>query len=153
MMDKTFEPLIRLLAEEEVPGALDLAWRVFAEFESPAYAPEGTEEFRQTLKNEEYLKGIVYYGAFDEGTLVGMLGIRAENLHVCFCFVERAYQRMGVGTKLFERLFSDCPGRAVTLNAAPYGLPFYRQLGFVETDREQTVNGIRFTPMERRNNN
>ena len=38
--------------------------------------------------------------------------------------------------------------QAITLNAAPYGLPFYRKLGLRPTDTEQTVNGIRFTPME-----
>ena len=27
-------------------------------------------------------------------------------------------------------------------------MPFYRAIGFVPTDEEKTVNGIRFTPME-----
>ena len=29
----------------------------------------------------------------------------------------------------------------------PYAVEVYRHLGFNETDIEQTVNGIRFTPM------
>jgi len=36
------------------------------------------------------------------------------------------------------------------VNASPYGLPFYKAIGFVPTDEEKTVNGIRFTPMEYR---
>ena len=28
------------------------------------------------------------------------------------------------------------------------GLPFYKAIGFVQTDEEKTVNGIRFTPMK-----
>ena len=31
--------------------------------------------------------------------------------------------------------------------ALPFGVPFYRALGFTPTDGEQTVSGIRFTPM------
>ena len=39
------------------------------------------------------------------------------------------------------------PSGPITLNAAPFGLPFYQALGFLPTAEEQTVNGIRFTPM------
>ena len=80
--------LVRMLYEEERTMALDLAWRVFLEYESPDYSEEGTEEFRKCLHDEEYLSGIEYYG-----------------------------------------------------------VPFYHALGFENTDKEQTVNGIRFTPM------
>ncbi len=40
------------------------------------------------------------------------------------------------------------PGETITLNSSPYGLLFYRAIGFVPTDEEKTVNGIRFTPMQ-----
>ncbi len=30
---------------------------------------------------------------------------------------------------------------------AENGLPYYKAVGFVPTDEEKTVNGIRFTPM------
>ena len=65
---------IRRLEEEEIPAALDLARRVFAEFESPVYAPEGTEEFYRSLDSEAYLAGIRYYGAFDGEKLIGEIG-------------------------------------------------------------------------------
>ena len=138
---------IRSLAEEETPAALSLAWKVFSEYESPDYSPEGTEEFCKCLHDDAYLAGIVYYGAFDGEKLVGLLGIRGEKRHICFFFVDGAYHRRGIGTKLFAKIREDYPGQAVTLNSSPYGLPFYRALGFEATDREQTVNGIRFTPM------
>ncbi|MBR2256157.1 MAG: GNAT family N-acetyltransferase, partial [Blautia sp.] len=54
-----------------------------------------------------------------------------------------------IGTKLFWRLRGDFPGQKITLNSSPYGLPFYKALGFKETGSEQTVNGICFTPMEK----
>ncbi len=141
---------VRPLAQDETESARRLAWKVFTEYESPDYPPEGTEEFRKCLHDGEYLKGIVYYGAFDGEKLVGMLGIREERNHICFFFVDGECQRLGIGTGLFRRMLEDFPGRTITLNSSPYGLPFYKAIGFRATDSEQTVNGIRFTPMEYR---
>ena len=140
--------LIRPLESAEKGKALQLAWKVFCEFESPDYAPEGTEEFKKCLNDDAYLAGIHYYGAFDEEKLVGMLGIREERCHICFFFVEGEYQRLGIGRKLFRRMREDFPRRKITLNSSPYGRPFYKTIGFQATDCELTVNGIRFTPME-----
>lgn len=42
----------------------------------------------------------------------------------------------------------DYQNETITLNSSPYGLPFYKVIGFMPTDEEKTVNGIRFTPME-----
>ena len=107
----------------------------------------GTEEFRKCLKDNAYLEGLVYYGAFDGEKLVGILGARKEEYHICF-FVDGDYHRRGIGPKLFRRLREDFDGQTITLNSSPYGLPFYKTLGFVAADKEQTVNGIRFTLME-----
>ena len=139
--------VIRRLTEEEIPAALALAWKVFSEYESPDYSAEGTEEFRKCLHDDAYLAGIVYYGAFDGKKLVGLLGIRDEKRHICFFFVEGAYHRRGIGTKLFGKILEDFSGQTITLNSSPYGLPFYKALGFEPADSEQTVNGIRYTPM------
>lgn len=146
--DKTYT--LRRLTEAEIPAALSLAWEVFSEYESPVYSEEGTEEFRRCLHDETYLAAINYYGAFDGNTLIGEIGIRPRQNHICFFFVKGSYHRRGIGTKLFQCLLRDAPNGPITLNSSPYGLPFYQALGFRPTDTEQTVNGIRFTPMEYR---
>ena len=138
---------VRKLEEHETQAALSLAWKVFSEYESPDYSPEGTEEFHRCLTDGKYLAGIEYYGAFNSGTLIGTVGIRKEKCHVCFFFVDGKYHRLGIGTRLFECVKAEYSGKTITLNSSPYGLPFYKSLGFHETDSEQTVNGIRFTPM------
>ncbi|SDF95163.1 Acetyltransferase (GNAT) domain-containing protein [Selenomonas sp. WCT3] len=125
-----------------------LAWKVFSESESPDYAPEGTEEFRKSLHDENYLAVIEYYGTFAGEKLIGMIGIRADKKHICFFFVDGKYHRKGVGTKMFCYLLKDYSGKTITLNSSPYGVPFYKVVGFAPTDEEMTVNGIRFTPME-----
>ena len=49
---------------------------------------------------------------------------------------------------MFRCLLEDYPDETITLNSSPFGLPFYKAIGFGATDEEKTVNGIRFTPME-----
>jgi RimJ/RimL family protein N-acetyltransferase len=139
---------IRRLASGEIPAALDLAWRTFSEYESPDYSPEGTEEFRKCLHDNNYLAGIEYYGAFDEEKLIGEIGIRPDRMHICFFFVDGSYHRRGIGTGLFRYLRKIYPHDTITLNSSPYGLPFYKAIGFVPSEAETTVNGIRFTPMK-----
>ena len=143
--------LIRKMRQEEIPAALDFAWKVFSEYESPVYSAEGTEEFWKSIHDPDYLRGIEYYGAYDEEKLVGEIGIRPDRGHICFFFVDGAYHCRGIGTDMFRYLLEAFPNSSITLNSAPYGLPFYRKLGFRETDSEQTVNGIRFTPMKYEN--
>jgi len=142
------EVSIRKLSEEEKSTALDLAWRVFSEYESPDYGEEGIEEFRKCLHDEGYLAGIEYYGAFDGERLIGLVGIRSDKKHICFFFVDGKYHRQGIGTMLFKAVRQEYPNQIITLNSSPYGVPFYHALGFTDTDKEQTVNGIRFTPMK-----
>ena len=139
---------IRRLSEDERQTALDLAWIVFSEYESPDYTAEGTEEFRKCLHDEAYLSGLHYYGAFDGEKLIGEIAIRPDRKHICFFFVDGRYHRRGIGTRMFQSLLEDYPDETITLNSSPYGRPFYKAIGFVPTDEEKTVNGIRFTPMK-----
>ena len=73
--------IIRRLSDSEISTAMDLAWKVFSEYESPDYSTEGTEEFRKCLRDEEYLYGIDYYGAFDSSKIIGLIGIRSNLEH------------------------------------------------------------------------
>ena len=42
----------------------------------------------------------------------------------------------------------DYARKAFTVHSSPYAVEVYRHLGFAATGPEQTVNGLRFTPME-----
>lgn len=138
---------VRALEESETDAALRLVWNVFVEFEAPDYGREGVDEFQKCLNDAGFLAGIRYYGAFCEKKLVGVLGVREQEAHVYFLFVDGAYHRRGVGTALFQRLRQDRPESKITVNSSPYGLQFYQALGFTAIGDERTVNGIRFTPM------
>lgn len=53
----------------------------------------------------------------------------------------------GHGRRLFERMQQDYERKEFTVNSSPYAVPIYHKLGFRDTDKEQTVDGLRFTPM------
>ena len=81
------------------------------------------------------------------------MGLRSNKTHINLVFTRKEYHRRGIATALFRHLLEDLRGENpglefLTLNSSPYGLPFYLHLGFVPQSKEQTINGIRFTPMK-----
>ena len=146
-LTRTMEPYpVRRLTREEIPVALELCWKVFLEFEAPDYSPEGIAAFRASLDDKERNRQMHFYGAFDRDTLVGVLSMRAPQ-HIGDFFVDSAYHRRGIGKKLFEAMRRDYAHQVFTVNSYPYAVEAYRHLGFVPTGEEQTVDGLRFTPM------
>ena len=58
------------------------------------------------------------------------------------------YHRQGIGKQLFQTIKSKNNENKMTVNSSPYAVSIYHKLGFKDTDIEQAVNGLRFTPME-----
>ena len=138
---------VRRLTSKETPQALELCWKVFLEFEAPEYPPEGIAAFRASLDDTGRNRQMDFYGAFDGDTLVGVLSMRAPQ-HIAGFFVDAAYHRRGIGRGLFEAMRQDYACQVFTVHSSPYAVEVYRHLGFVPTDGEQTVDGLRFTPMQ-----
>lgn len=137
---------VRRLYPEEIQTALDLCWEVFLVFEAPEYSREGIQEFRRSLDDTERTRKPQFYGAFDGDELIGVLCMR-EPQYIGGFFVKPDYHRKGIGRDLFETMRKDYEEQVFTVNSSPYAVEVYKHLGFVETDAEQTVNGIRFIPM------
>ena len=147
-LTRTMEPYpVRRLTYEEIPQALELCWRVFLEFEAPEYSPEGIAAFRASLDDKERNRKMVFYGAFDGDALVGVLSMR-EPQHISGFFVDAPYHRRGIGRRLLEAMRRDYTRQVFTVNSSPYAVEVYRHLEFVPTSGEQTVDGLRFTPMQ-----
>lgn len=138
---------VRRLSREEIPAALELCWRVFLEFEAPVYSEEGIAAFRASLDDQERTRNLRFYGAFHEDILVGVLCMRKPQ-HIAGFFVDTDYHRRGIGKKLLATMRKDYTEQEFTVNASPYAVEVYRHLGFVPTDEEKTVDGLRFTPMK-----
>ena len=146
-LTRAAEPyLVRRLSREEIPAALELCWRVFLEFEAPEYPAEGIAAFWASLDDPHRTRQLNFYGAFDGDALVGVLCMRPPQ-HIGGFFVDAAYQRRGIGKKLFAAMRQDYARQEFTVNSSPYAVEIYRHLDFVPTDTEQCVDGLRFTPM------
>ena len=146
---------IRKIKSSEVGEALSLALEVFMQFEALDYKPKGVETFkRDIVENEEFIAkcrsgACPIYAAFDNGKIVGLIGMLESRTHINLVFTKKEYHRQGVATAIFKYLLQDNPGLAeITLNSSPYGLPFYLKLGFVPQSEELEQDGIRYTPMK-----
>ena len=135
---------IKRLNKIETETALNLVWKVFLEYEAPDYTQEGIDEFYKSIHDENYLSMLSVYGAFSNGELVGVIATRNNGKHIALFFVEGRYHCQGIGKQLFQTVRTD----KMTVNSSPYAVPVYRKLGFESVDTEQSVNGLRFIPME-----
>jgi GNAT superfamily N-acetyltransferase len=140
---------------DNIQEALELVWKVFQQFEAPEYCEEGIDEFRdfiqvdsvrQRMLNEEFF----LWSCFEDDRIVGVIAVRPP-FHISLLFVDPELHRRGIARALFETVLEVCKKDGyteITVNSSPYAVGIYRRLGFAETDTEQTVNGIRFTPMK-----
>ena len=139
--------IIKKIQKEEMKEALDLVWKVFIEYEAPDYTEEGIKEFKKAIDDNEWVEARDFYGAFnEENKIVGV--IATKNLtHIALFFVDGNYHRQGIGRKLYEKVKSLNKDNFFTVNSSPYAHEIYKHLGFIDTDNEQCVNGLKFYPM------
>ena len=139
--------IIRKILAEEMNEALSLVWKVFLEFEAPDYTEEGIKEFKKALDDEKWVAERDFYGAFENDKLLGVIATKNRN-HIALFFVNGKYHKQGIGRKLYEKAKELNEDGFFTVNSSPYAHEVYKHLGFVDTDKEQCVNGLRFYPMK-----
>lgn len=149
---------VRILEEQDILPALHLTWEVFAADVAPTYPPEGVAEFQKFIKYENILPLVrngemVFFGAWEGQELCGISALHVtKGGHISLLFVKKSWQLRGVGRMLYQEMCRFCIQRLrvsrVTVNAAPGAVESYRHYGMYATSPEQTVNGIRFVPME-----
>jgi len=139
---------IKKLTQAEKADAMRLVWDIFSEFEAPDYVEEGVNTFRDFINDENKINNLEMYGAYEKGNLVGVIATRNEGGHIALFFVDKRYQRQGIGRKLFEAILRNSDSEMVTVHSSPYAREIYHKLGFTDNDVEQTKDGIRYIPME-----
>ena len=144
---------IKKIEMEKLQEALSLVWKVFLKFEAPDYAPEGVEEFKRfieydAIKEKLEKSELLMLGCFSDEALLGVIAFR-NPCHISMLFVDEKHHKKGIARRLFNEMLEHYNGKCdtVTVNSSPYAVEIYKKFGFVETDAEQTVNGIRFIPM------
>jgi ribosomal protein S18 acetylase RimI-like enzyme len=127
----------------EAKQSLDLALRVFIEYEMPEYEPEALENFKLALKiNNAFV-------ASENGKIIGMINERGGG-HVSMLFVDGEYHRNGIATALMNNIADDLKSKDITqisVNSSPFGVPFYERYGFIATDEIQRKDGFIYLPM------
>ena len=154
---KPMNILVRPAYRGEWDEAMRLAWRTFVRYEAADYTEAGVQSFLDFISdNVLYRKFIMgsyqLFGAYDNQKMVGMISLRSQT-HISLLFVDEKYHKMGVGRRLIEYVsdyvLHEEGHHAITVNAAPYAVEFYHKVGFYDTDKEESNDGIRYTPMER----
>ena len=128
---------IRPARPEEIALALELAQRICREYIQPgpntagAYQPE-----RESM-----------FVAVAGERIIGMAS-QADGCHIRKLYVEGAWHRQGIATKLLDAIIESMSAARITLNSSRYALPFYLKYGFVPTGEEQVhASGFAHTPM------
>lgn len=139
---------IRKVLNEEMKDALKLVWRVFLEYEAPDYTDEGIKEFKKSIDDVNWVNAREFYGAFIEEKPVGVIATK-DATHIALFFVDGKFQGQGIGRKLYNKIIELNNQGFFTVNSSPYAHEIYKHLGFVDTDTEQCINGLRFYPMKK----
>ena len=137
------------------PMVYKLIKKIYDEFVAIDYCKEGNEFFYDWIQPEKIAERqtnqINIWIAFVDKKLAGMIEIR-ENKFISLLFVDKEYHGLGVAKRLFneslkEILLRDPDLDNFYVHASPYSIPVYKKMGFVETDKMQEENGIRYLPM------
>lgn len=146
---------IRMAYREEWNSCMRLAWKTFLQFEASDYSEEGIQNFMNFITDDTLYQMFVagtytVFVALVDDQIVGMISLRSRT-HISLLFVDSKYHRQGIGSQLiasaWNYLQTELGETVMTVNAAPYGVSFYHKVGFKDTAKETTTDGITYTPM------
>lgn len=141
--------MIRKLVKDEYSQTADLSCLVCMECGKEDFTPEGIGTFKSFVYNASLMDALDIYGAFDNHSLVGIIGVQREKQHISLFFVLPAYHRQGIGKSLFDYMMRDCDFTHVTVHSSTYAEVFYASLGFKKVGEKEFNNGIASIPMEK----
>lgn len=152
------EILIRKAQMSDWEETMAMTWRTFMKFEAADYGMEGVENFKNFISDpllrRMFLLGTYHmYVAICRDKIVGMVSLRDKN-HISLLFVDEMYHRQGIGRRLIDAIgtFSkeEYGKKEITVNASPYGLEFYKKIGFCITSPLLCNGGIKYTSMKKK---
>ena len=93
--------------------------------------------------NREIESGVQFYGYFEKGVLVAVMGIQpfSDVTLIRHAYTLTSYQRRGIGTKLISYLLNLAKSSSVlvgTWERASWAIKFYQKHGFKLTSRQET---------------
>lgn len=151
------EIVIRQAVLADWEETMDMTWETFLKFEAEDYGAEGVENFKKFISDpvlkRMFLLGMYHmYVAVHKDKIVGMVSLRDKS-HVSLLFVKADYHRKGIGKRLIETIGvfakEEYDKNELTVNAAPYGLAFYKSIGFRSVSPMTCSGGIKYIGMKK----
>lgn len=139
--------MIRKLTKEEYKNAADLSYQVYMECGISDFTEEGIETFKSFIYGIPSKDELDLYGAFNDDSLIGVIGINRKKQHLSLLFIRQDFHRQGIGKSLFQHMMNDCNFPQITVNSSTYGEAFYKHLGFKKTGEKEINKGITSIPM------
>ncbi|MCR5720066.1 MAG: GNAT family N-acetyltransferase [Lachnospiraceae bacterium] len=137
--------------------AMCMIWESFMEFDSKDYTKKAADNFYDFITDPELYESFLDGGyrlcvcKNSEGKIVGAAGVRGF-FKLSLLFVDGRYHKRGIGKRLVEyvchRLKEEAGSSKLVVMAAPFAIGFYEKMGFIKTEDETTMGGMRITPME-----
>ena len=143
---------IRKLNNEEYNKAILLSLVVFTKCETTDFNTNGLETFKKFIYNKQLMNELTIWGAFDDKQLICIIGTKLNGTHISLFFINPDYHRKGIGGELFNCAYANQIVEKITVNSSSYAVRFYESLGFSKAAEEQETDGLRYTPMIKRQN-
>lgn len=135
------------LTNKNINEVIQLIKQTFLEFVAPDYDESGIKNFFKFAEDEDLLKQLVFYAAFQNDKITGILAVDVKLNHICLFFVDKDLQNTGIGTALFKSFLNEFMPKAVTVNSSPFAVKVYEKLGFTVTGSRRVSDGIVYIPM------
>lgn len=130
---------------------------VFSKFVAPDFNKMGINEFMRYIQPAYILNRALFRSSFFitakyNGKIVGLIEMK-NNDHISLLFVDENHHNKGIAKSLFKQallisLARDKNITEITVNASPYAVKIYKQMGFKAEGVEKEVNGVIFCPMK-----
>jgi ribosomal protein S18 acetylase RimI-like enzyme len=140
--------IIRKIQSEEIDKAKKLSLKVFLECSSSDFDEEGLNTFKKFLNDKDAINSVTIYGAFISKELIGIIGTKHLGSHISLFFIDKQYQGLGIGRKLFEFAKKDSNANYITVSSSTHAVEIYQRLGFVKISEIQRKDGISSISMQ-----
>ena len=142
---------ITRMSAEDVNGAFGVIKAAFEKFVAPGYTREGILEFYKFANplamRRRLPESLMLSAKSEDDAIVGVIEVK-DLKHISLLFVLPEHHKKGIARQLVKRAETICGAHvSLEVNASPYAVPAYQQLGFQAQIGEQEQNGIRFVPM------
>lgn len=149
---------IEMLIPEDAGLVSQMIKRIFEDYISPGFSPQGQTEFLSYITPEAIRARteVEYYGMLVArctltGMIIGYLELREDD-HISLLFVDPVFHRQGIASHLLQYALkrlsaANCLPDRITVHASVYAVPAYQGMGFRAVGPEQEMNGIVFVPM------